>query len=81
MQQLPPGQVLTSIALFLTVLVMTPVWTDVYNDAVAPYSIRNTMSLEDAWQAGVRPIHRFMSRQIEMAGNSDDVWLSTSTCP
>jgi flagellar biosynthetic protein FliP len=33
------------------------------------------MSLEEAWHAGIRPIHRFMSRQIEMAGNSDDVWL------
>ncbi len=76
LQQLPPGQVMTSIALFLTVLIMTPVWTDVYNDAVVPYSSsQSTMSLEEAWQAGIRPIHRFMSRQIEMAGNSDDVWL------
>ena len=67
---------MTSIALFLTVLVMTPVWTEVYNDAIAPYSqSRAKMSLEEAWQAGVRPIHRFMSRQIETAGNSDDVWL------
>lgn len=76
LQQLPPGQVMTSIALFLTVLIMAPVWNDVYNDSVAPYSSsQSTMSLEDAWQAGIRPIHRFMSRQIEMAGNSDDVWL------
>ena len=76
LQQLPPSQVLTSIALFLTVLIMTPVWTDVYNEAIVPYSDSQVpMSLEEAWQAGIRPIHRFMSRQIELAGNSEDVWL------
>jgi flagellar biosynthetic protein FliP len=76
LQQLPPGQVLTSIALFLTLLVMTPVWTDVYQEAIAPYSSpQSKMSMEEAWQAGIRPIHRFMSRQIELASNSDDIWL------
>ena len=82
LQQLPPSQVITSIALFLTVLVMTPVWTDVYNDAIAPYSqSQSKMSLEEAWQAGIRPIHRFMSRQIEAAGNSDDIWLFYNYMP
>ena len=33
-QQLPPSQVITSIALFMTALLMTPVWTQVYNDAL-----------------------------------------------
>jgi flagellar biosynthetic protein FliP len=33
------------------------------------------MSLDEAWDAGVRPVRRFMSQQIENAGNSDDVWL------
>ncbi len=75
-QQLPPSQVITSIALFMTLLIMTPVWTEVYNGAIKPYSDPNvSMSMEDAWQAGVKPIRRFMSRQIEIAGNSDDVWM------
>ncbi len=74
--QLPSNQVITSIALFMTLLIMTPVWKDVYQDAVGPYTDpQGAMSLEEAWQAGVRPIRRFMSRQIEIAGNSDDVWL------
>ena len=76
MQQAPPSQVITSIALFLTILIMMPVWTDVYNDAIAPYTAPQTqMSLEEAWQAGALPIRRFMSRQIELARNSDDVWM------
>jgi flagellar biosynthetic protein FliP len=75
-QQLPPSQVITSIALFLTLLIMTPVWTEVYNDSIKPYTDPNvSMSLEDAWQAGLKPIRRFMSHQIEIAGNSDDVWM------
>lgn len=75
-QQLPPGQVLTSIALFMTVLIMTPVWTDVYNEAIAPYTDPAVdMSLEEAWDAGVRPIRHFMSRQIRVAKNDDDVMM------
>ena len=73
-QQLPPSQVITSIALFMTVLIMTPVWTDVYNDAIAPYTDPSSgMTLEEAWTAGIQPIRRFMSRQIDLAGNGEDV--------
>ena len=32
-------------------------------------------AVEAAWNAGVAPLKKFMSRQIDMAGNSDDVWL------
>ncbi|HTN74617.1 MAG TPA: flagellar type III secretion system pore protein FliP [Pirellulaceae bacterium] len=75
-QQLPPSQVVTSIALFMTLLVMTPVWKQVYDDAIRPYTDPNSqMSLEQAWDAGVKPIRNFMSKQIDIAGNSDDVWL------
>lgn len=75
-QQLPPNQVITSLAMFMTLLLMTPVWSDVYHDAVQPYTDPAVaMSWDEAWQAGIQPIRRFMSRQIEIAGHSDDVWL------
>ncbi|QDU97598.1 flagellar type III secretion system pore protein FliP [Lignipirellula cremea] len=73
-QSLPPSQVITSLALFMTLAIMTPVWSDVYTDAIGPYS-RREMSLETAWKRAEAPIRSFMSRQIEAAGNSDDVWL------
>jgi len=74
--QLPSNQVVTSIALFMTLLIMTPVWKDVYQDAIQPYTDpQGSMTLEEAWQAGVRPIRTFMSRQIQITGNSDDIWL------
>lgn len=74
LQQLPPTQVLTSLALFLTLLVMWPVWNEAYQEAVVPYTNRE-ITLADAWTRAERPIRRFMSLQIERTGNSDDIWL------
>jgi flagellar biosynthetic protein FliP len=73
-QQLPPSQVITSLALFLTLVVMTPVWKKVYDDAIVPYRAER-IGLQEAWTAGAAPVRRFMSLQIEHAGNRDDVWL------
>ncbi len=73
-QQLPPSQVITSLALFLTLLIMAPAWQQVYDEAVAPYSA-GSISLGDAWERGQQPIRRFMAEQIERTGNADDVWL------
>jgi flagellar biosynthetic protein FliP len=73
-QQLPPSQVTTSLALFVTLLVMGPVWKQVYDDAVVPYG-QERISLADAWDRGQAPLRRFMSAQIDRAGNTDDVYL------
>lgn len=74
--QLPPSQVITSISLFMTLFVMAPVWNRVYDDAIAPYTAEGSaMTMQEAWDAGVQPIRQFMSRQIDMAGNHDDVHL------
>ena len=75
-QQLPPSQVITSLALFMTMLIMAPVWRDVYDQSIGPYTDPHSdMTMEEAWQAGSLPIKRFMARQIEAAGNTDDVHL------
>jgi len=74
-QQLPPSQVMTTLALFMTLLVMGPTWTEVYRDSIRPYSRGEITDPETAWNRGVVPLKRFMSRQIDLAGNSDDVWL------
>jgi flagellar biosynthetic protein FliP len=74
-QQLPPSQVMTALAMFMTRLVMAPTWTEVYDNSIRPYTQGQITNPEDAWNAGVVPLKRFMSRQIDLAGNSDDVWL------
>jgi flagellar biosynthetic protein FliP len=73
-QQLPPSQVLTSITLFLTLLIMTPVWKEAYDEGIAPYTAQQ-IPLDQAWERGVRPVRRFMSQQIDRTGNGADVWL------
>jgi len=75
-QQLPPSQVITAMAMFMTLLVMSPTWKQVYDDAIYPYTDPATeMTMEEAWEAGIKPVRSFMSRQIEVAGNADDIWL------
>ena len=52
-----------------------PTWTEVYTSSVRPYSRGEITDPETAWNLGVVPLKRFMSRQIDLASNSDDVWL------
>jgi flagellar biosynthetic protein FliP len=73
-QQLPPSQVITSIALFMSLAVMGPVWKQTYDRGIRPYTARE-IPLEEAWKRGVQPIRDFMSAQIERCDNADDVWL------
>lgn len=80
MQQLPPTQVITSLALFMSLAVMTPVWTKVYNQGIKPYT-EQTKSLDQAWKDGVQPVRQFMSQQIEETGNQEDVWLFMQYMP
>jgi flagellar biosynthetic protein FliP len=74
-QQLPPSQVITTLAMFMTLLVMGPTWSETYTRSIQPYTRGEISDPEKAWNEGVIPLKRFMSRQIELAGNSDDVWL------
>ena len=79
-QQLPPSQVITSLALFITLMVMAPVWKQVYDEGIAPYTAKQ-IALEEAWDRGIRPVRRFMSLQIERTDNSEDVHLFLQYVP
>jgi len=76
-QQLPPSQVITALAIFMTVLVMAPVWQEVKDQAILPYINQEgtPIGLEEVIDRGVQPLKRFMSRQISLAENIDDIWL------
>lgn len=71
--QFPPTQVLTALALFLTALVMWPVWSQAYSEGIAPYARAATAdeaALQAAFTATLQPVRGFMSRQIEATGNT-----------
>src|SRR4051794_22962190 len=64
----PPNQVLTGIALFLTLFVMGPVFSDINDVAVQPY-MDGRMSVSQAYDAGVVPLREFLldnTRQDEL---------------
>lgn len=73
-QQLPPGQVLVGLALLLTFVVMAPTWQQVDSQALRPY-LDNQIGQRQALSRAVEPVRRFMIRQIETAGNEEDVYL------
>lgn len=62
LQQSPPNKILTGIALALTMLVMRPVWTTVYNDAIIPYQ-NDQMPLKQALATAEQPLKKFMLAQ------------------
>jgi flagellar biosynthetic protein FliP len=70
--QLPPSQVITALSLFLTLLVMTPVWSEIYSESVLPFSERR-IGLETAYKKAERPVRKFMAEQIMRCHNTDDV--------
>ncbi|TWT43195.1 flagellar type III secretion system pore protein FliP [Botrimarina hoheduenensis] len=79
-QQAPPGQVITSIALFITLLLMTPVWKESYDQGVKPYT-EGQLSLDEAFAATAKPIRTFMADQITRTGNHDDVRMFLQRLP
>ena len=62
-QQVPPNQILISLALFITVFVMAPVGEAVYSQAVQPL-LAEQISYEEAWTKGIQPIRSFMLKQV-----------------
>lgn len=60
--QLPPNQVLLGLALFLTLFVMAPTWSQVNSEAVQPY-LAGTITQDEAVEKGLGPIRGFMLDQ------------------
>jgi flagellar biosynthetic protein FliP len=55
----PPNQVLTGLALFLTIFVMGPVFSDINEIAVQPY-LDGALTVSQAYDTGVVPLREFL---------------------
>ncbi len=75
-QQLPPNQVLTGLALFMTFLIMGPTWGRINNDALQPY-LNNQIDQKTALDRAQAPVRDFMTQQIQKAGNDEDIFVFT----
>lgn len=62
-QTVPPNQIIIGLSLFLTIFVMSPTFTEVYQSAVVPLS-NNEISQEEAFNTGIKPIRKFMIKQV-----------------
>ncbi len=83
---LPPNQVITSLALILTFFIMAPTFNEINEKALQPY-MNNQITQQVALDRGIEPIRKFMFKQthekelalfvrmakIEKPKNKDDV--------
>ena len=63
MQSTPPNQILIGLSLFLTIFIMSPVFSKVNTVAIQPLS-KNEITQQEAFERGVEPIREFMFGQI-----------------
>jgi len=80
LQQVPPNQVLMGIALFLTVFIMWPVISDVYDNAFVPFS-NGDIGIEQAYQNFEKPVRLFMYRQMEADPANIRLFMRMSNLP
>ena len=63
LQQVPPNQVLMGIALFLTVFIMWPTFSDIYTNSIQPLAA-GELSVQNAYREAEAPLRMFMFRQM-----------------
>ncbi len=66
LQQSPPNRVLVGIALALTLLIMRPVWSDIYENAFQPYD-NGKITLIQAFSVAEKPVREFMLAQTHQS--------------
>jgi flagellar biosynthetic protein FliP len=78
--QIPSNQILAALAIFLSALVMWPVWTQAWRDGVEPYR-QGSLTPAAALERGSLPVRRWMATQIEAAGNRDTMLMFLARHP
>lgn len=74
-QSLPPTQVIVALALFMTVIVMTPTLNRINEEAVIPYRNGEITDYDTLWERASAPLRDFMFAQIEATGNWNSLYM------
>lgn len=80
MQETPPNTVLVTLALFLTIFTMLPVFNQVNERAFEPY-MNGRLPAQQAAEAGLEPLRAFMIRQTREQDLALMVEISGSPVP
>ncbi|MCD6551976.1 flagellar type III secretion system pore protein FliP [Thermotoga sp.] len=73
-RQTPPNQVMIGLALFLTFLIMQPVWNDIYNNAITPY-LKKEIGYQEMFQRINNRIREFMIKELKNHHNEDNAFM------
>jgi len=76
--QTPSNQVLLGLALFLTLFVMRPVFTEIYDDAIQPF-LAEEIDAQTAIETAAQPFRVFMLQQTR--DNDLNLFLNMSNSP
>ena len=74
-QSLPPAQVVTGLALFMTALVMKPTIDRIWTDAVVPYQYGEIREMDVLWERASTPMRDYMFDQIEASDNWSSLYM------
>ena len=64
-QTTPPNQVLVGLALFLTIFIMSPIFSQIYTDAIQPLD-KGEITAQEALDIGMEPLRDFMAKQTQV---------------
>ncbi|HPF29640.1 MAG TPA: flagellar biosynthetic protein FliP, partial [Lachnospiraceae bacterium] len=64
-QTVPPNMVLIGLALFLTIYIMSPIFLQVYNEAIVPLD-QGELTVQEAYEAGIEPLREYMAKQTQI---------------
>jgi len=74
-QNIPPAQVVTALALFMTILVMGPTLERIHQEAIVPYQQGQTTDQLAMWNSAKQPLRDFMFAQIEASENWSALYM------
>jgi flagellar biosynthetic protein FliP len=61
--QMPPGQLLAGIAMFITFFIMAPTWKQLNDDALKPL-MDGKITVQTAYDKGIEPVRAFMFKHV-----------------
>ena len=64
-QTAPPNQVLIGLAIFLTIYIMSPIFGQIYSEALVPLD-KGEINMQEAYEIGIEPLRNFMYEQTQV---------------